>query len=79
MVGKDKHRLNITFTKNQVQWLEKLSKKTGASISKLVRFLINKDLTKLVDLVILKRTPTEDLMELIKIAKTPWIDDEEDD
>lgn len=79
MVGKDKHRINITFTKAQVEWLTQLSKKTGASISKLVRFLINKDLTKLVDLVVLKKVPNEDLLELVRIAKTPWLDDDDED
>ena len=79
MVGKDKHRINITFTKQQVKGLELLSEKTGASISKLVRFLINKDLTKVVDLIILKKVPEQDLLEMVRIAKTPWLDDEDDE
>lgn len=78
MVGKDKTRITISLTKSQHQWLEKLSKKTNASISRLIRFLINKDLTKLVDLLVLKGVKTEDLLDLVRIAKTPWIDDDED-
>lgn len=76
MVGKDKTRITISLTKSQHQWLDKLSNKTGASISRLIRFLIDKDLTKLVDLLVLKGVKADDLLELMRVAKTPWLDDD---
>lgn len=78
-VGKDKQRLSITFTKNQVKWLTKLSKKSGASISRLVRFLINKDLTRVIEIIERKNIPMDDLLELYRIAQTPWLDDDDND
>lgn len=72
MIKKDNQRLQITFSKKQVQWLEKASKKTKMSISKLIRWLISNNISKLVSYI-----PEKDMKELIKIAKTPWIEDEE--
>lgn len=71
-IKKDNTRLQITFSKKQVEWLQKTSKKTGMQISKLIRWLISNNISKLVSYI-----PEKEMKELIKIAKTPWIEDEE--
>ena len=70
MIKNDNVRLQITFSKKQAQWLEKTSKKLGIEKSKLVRWLISKNIGNL-----LSTFETKDLQDLIKIAKTPWIID----
>ena len=74
MIGKDSERLQITLSKRQANWLKTQSKKLNMTTSKFVKWLIDKNLGHLIN-----RLPNEDLEYLIKIAKTKWIDFDDDE
>lgn len=69
MVKNTNKRIMITFSKSQAHWLENTSKKLKMTISKFVKFLIDKNISHLIS-----KLPKEELDQLIKIAKTPWLD-----
>lgn len=76
MVRETNERLTITLTKKQIEWLKRTAKKLKISVSELVSFLINKN----VSLMIRNFTTDEELDRLYKIAKTPlWINLDDED
>lgn len=75
MIKKNNTRVIITLTKKQADWLKKTAKKLDMSVSKLIKWLIDKNITKIINETI----KGQELEELIKIAKTPWIRFNEDD
>lgn len=74
MIGKDSERLQITLSKRQANWLKTQSKKLNMTTSKFIKWLIDKNLGHLIN-----RLPNEDLEYLIKVAKTRWIDFDDDE
>lgn len=77
MVSKNNKRVWITLSKRQANWLETNAKKLNISVSKLIKFLIDKNAAKMIEILRLKGISIKDLEELIRIAKTPWIDEGE--
>ena len=75
MIKKSNTRVIITLSKKQAEWLKKTSKKLNMSVSKLIKWLIDKNITRILNETI----KGQELEELIKIAKTPWIRFNEDD
>lgn len=75
MVKKDNTRVIITLSKKQAEWLKKTAKKTNMSVSKLIKWLMDKNIARLASWL-----TEEEFKTLRKIAKTPWIKlDEEDE
>lgn len=68
MVKKDNTRIIITFSKAQANWLKTGAKKLNISVSKFVKWLIDKNISR-----ILSNMNEKDYKEIIKIAKMPWI------
>lgn len=66
MIKETNERITITLSKNQVNWLKKLAKSKGITISKLVSYILMSDIEKLY--TILERE-NQDFDELIRIAK----------
>lgn len=73
-VAKNKTRIIFTCSIKQKNWLENTAKECGITTSKLIRWLIEKNIQN-----IQNWTTQEQLETLMKIAKTPWIIDREDD
>lgn len=72
-VANNKTRIIFTLPKKQAQWLEDVAKKTRISKSKLIRWLIEKNVNNV------QQWATEEEYEtLMKILKTPWIKTPED-
>lgn len=68
MIKQNNERLTITLSKKQVCWLKNGAKKLGISTSTFIKWLIDKNITR-----ILCNMTEEELKETIKIAKMPWI------
>lgn len=73
-VKKGNVRLSVTFSKQQAEWIKKNSKKLGMTTSRFIKFLMDKNIGKFISVL-----PQEQLDWLIKIAKTPWLDLDDDD
>lgn len=78
-IRKGKTRIIFTLSVKQAKWLENASKEIGISKSRLIRWLIEKNVRN-----IQQWTTEQELDALIKIARTPWIkddllDDEDDE
>ena len=73
MVKSKNERLTITLTKAQVKWLKTTAKRLDITVSKLIKWLIDKNIAKFASYM-----PREQLEMLIEIAKTPWVVDFED-
>ena len=73
MVKNKNERLTITLTKTQVKWLKTTAKRLDITVSKLIKWLIDKNIAKFASYM-----PREQLEMLIEIAKTPWLVDFED-
>lgn len=69
MVKDKNERMSITFSKKQAEWIRTNAKRLGMTTSRFVKFLIDKNIGKFISML-----PSEKLDELIKIAKTPWLD-----
>lgn len=76
MIKKGNQRFSITMSNEQVKWLDKCAKTMKCSRSKAIRWLISKNAVSLAAQSIMSE---DELQELIRIAKTPWVDDEVDD
>lgn len=75
MVKKGNIRVSVTFSEAQAKWIRDNAKKLGMSTSRFIKFLIDKNMAKFLQML-----PSDKLDELIRIAKTPWLDfDTEDD
>lgn len=61
-------RMIITISKKQNEWLEKTAKKLKISKSKLIKWLMDKNIARIATFM-----TEEDMKKLIIIAKTPWI------
>lgn len=68
MIKRGKTRIIFTLPNNQAEWLENCAKEIGISKSKLIRWLIDKNIKNIQQWA----TP-EEIEALIKIARTPWI------
>lgn len=62
-------RRMITLSKKQDKWLSTTAKKLNMTYSKFIKFLIDKNISNLIS-----KLPKKELDEIIKIAKTPWLD-----
>lgn len=74
MIAKDSERLQITLSKKQATWIKTSAKNLNMTTSKFVKWLIDKNIGHLIN-----RLPREDLEYLIKVAKTKWLDFNDDD
>lgn len=69
MIRQENERIMITLTKKQVKWLKQQSKRLGISVSRFVKWCIDRNLAK-----VLHEYMTEDqLKTMVRIAKAPWI------
>lgn len=68
MVKETNTRIIITVSKDQAAWLKKTAKKMKMSISRLCKWLMDKNIAKLASFLTKKEWE-----ELKRIAKTPWI------
>lgn len=73
-VRNDKTRIIFTLSKKQNEWLESMSKKLKMSKSRLIRLMLSKNIANFLALM-----PKDQLDNIIKIAHTPWLDDEDED
>lgn len=67
-VAKNKTRIIFTCTKNQAKWLQEVAEETGITVSKLIRWLIEKNIQNIQQWA----TPQE-LETLTRILRTKWI------
>lgn len=76
MIKKGKTRIIFTLPQSQANWLEMTAKEIGISKSRLIRWLIDKNVRN-----IQQWTTPEEQEALIKIVRTKWIaePDEDDD
>lgn len=74
MIKKTNKRLTITLSEKQVNWLNESAKKLCMTTSRFVKFLIDKNISHLIS-----KLPNQDLEYLIKIAKTKWLDFDDDE
>lgn len=74
MIGKDSKRLYLTFSKRQADWLIDNAKRLNMTTSKFVKWLIDKNIGHLIN-----QLTDKELKELIRIAKTKWLDFDDDD
>lgn len=68
MVKNTNTRILITVSKAQDEWLKKTSKKLHISISKLVKYLISRNID-----AICNRLTDQDIDYLVKIAHYDWL------
>lgn len=68
-VKETNERMMVTFSKKQAQWIRDNAKRLGMTTSRFIKFLIDKNIGKFMAML-----PSEKLDELIRIAKTPWLD-----
>lgn len=73
-VKKGKTRIIFTLPIRQAEWLKNCADEMEISISKLIRWLIEKNIKN-----IQQWSTQEELETLIKIAKTKWIIEPEED
>lgn len=74
MVKKGKKRVCIQVSEKMHRWLKESSEELGVSISNFCKKLIKQNVK-----MISQWTTQEELDMLIKIARTPWIKEPEDD
>lgn len=76
MIKSTNERVQITLSKQQAKWLRTNAKKLHMSVSKFVKFLMDKNIAKFANML----TPKE-LEDLQRIARVKWINlyDEEDE
>ena len=72
-VKKGNVRLSVTFSEQQAKWVQNNAKKLGMTTSRFIKFLMDKNIAKFMNML-----PSEKLDELIRIAKTPWLDFDSD-
>lgn len=72
-VKKTNTRIQVTLSIKQAQWIRKNAKKLDMTPSRFIKFLMDKNIAKFMSVL-----PTEQLDELIRIAKTPWLDLDDD-
>lgn len=68
MIKEDNTRIIITLSKKQAKWLKDTAKKTHMSVSKLCKWLMDKNISRIAQMM-----TEEELKTMIKIARTPWI------
>ena len=73
-VKKGNTRIQVTMSEKQANWIRDNAKKLGMNPSRFIKFLIDKNIGKFMNML-----PPEKLDELIRIAKTPWLDFDDDD
>lgn len=73
MVKEKNTRMMVTFSKAQAEWIRTSAKKLGMTTSRFIKFLIDKNIGKFMSMM-----PSDKLDELIRIAKTPWLDFDND-
>lgn len=73
-VKKTNTRVIITCSKEQAEWLNKTSKKLKMSRSRFIKYLMDKNIAHLVN-----HLTTTDQELLFKIAKTKWLDLDDDE
>lgn len=74
MVKDGNERIIITLTSKQVKWIRDSAERLKTTPSKFIKWLIDKNVGHLIN-----RLPERDLEWLIKIAKTKWLDFDDDD
>ena len=74
MIKDNNVRITITLSKKQANWLEKTAKSRGISKSKLIKGFVSVKSREMAEWLILSKY-SNNLEELIKIAKYEWIDE----
>lgn len=69
-VSKKNCRLTITISKKQLKWIREMSKKCDISVSNFVKFILARNIAK-----IAQELTQEEREYLIRIARTPWLDE----
>lgn len=78
MVKKWNERITITLPKNQMKWLRKTAKSRHKTVSDYIKEILSSQrffYEPIFDPV--DNMTEEELKEVIRIAKTPWLDDED--
>lgn len=75
MVKNDNTRVIITLSKKQAKWLKDGAKKLHISVSKFVKWLIDKNIARIIN----DYLSEEDYKTLVKVAKMPWVDRKPED
>lgn len=73
MISKDNVNIKITISKRQLKWLNEASKRIHLTKSKLIKWMLAKNIANL-----LNKFSDEDINYLTKIAKTPWLEEDDD-
>lgn len=68
MINENNKTIKITLSKKQISWLEKTAKKLKITKSSLIKFLIDKNIGRLISVM-----TNEELAWLKKIARTDWL------
>lgn len=72
--AKNKTRIIFTLSKRQANWLKERAEEIGITKSKLIRWLIEKNIEN-----IQQWSTPEEMEALIRIARTKWIKNDWDD
>jgi len=72
MINPNNETIKITLSKKQINWLNEVCEKLQITKSKFIKFVLSKNLGNL-----LSRYSEEDIQWMIKIAKTPWLEEED--
>lgn len=72
-VKKGNTRIQVTMSKAQAEWIRTNAKRLDMSPSRFIKFLIDKNIGKFMSVL-----PQDKLDELVRIAKTPWLDFDND-
>lgn len=74
MIKDSNERITLTLTRKQVAWLKKQAEELEMTPSRLVKWLMANSLAKLC-----RQVREDDWQRLCKIARTPWVDFDDDD
>lgn len=72
MIKKDNIRFNITLSKDQYKWLEKICKQKHISKSNFIKWILCRKINEIIQYLELPKYTQEELNKLFEIAKTEW-------
>ena len=75
MIRPENERITITLSRKQIRWIEKTAKDLGMTKSKLIKWLLDKNISKILNAMY----EAEEIDKIRKIAKTPWIKFDDED
>lgn len=74
MIKKDNIRFNITLTKEQYKWLQKICKQKQISKSNFIKWMLSRKINEIIQYLELPKYTQEELNKLFEIAKTNVFD-----